>query len=93
MNSLLQPEPSEQEPHEPPQPSDPHALPWHDGVHSASLSATTSPWVYGLTHKPSPEQMSWAGQVPHSPLQPSDPHCFPSQLGVHSPSIETHFPV
>ena len=61
--------PDGQEPHDPPQPSEPHCLPVHCGTQPC--------W-----HWPSAEQVWPDGQVPHEPEQPSGPHCLPVHCGV-----------
>ncbi len=61
--------PAGQLPHEPPQPSEPHVFPEHDGVQVA-------------THWPLSLQVPVA-QAPQLPPQPSEPHCFPAHDGTH----------
>ena len=64
--------PVEQVPHEPPQPSLPHALPVQSGVQ-------VPPGV----HWPAALQFSLGWHAPQSPPQPSLPHARPLHEGVH----------
>src|SRR5437879_38093 len=63
-------------PHEWPQPSSPHCLVPHDGVHTGS-------------HWPAAEQLLPVPQLPHEPPQPLSPHCLAPHEAVqfltHSP--------
>jgi hypothetical protein len=59
-------------PHEPPQPSLPHASPVHEGVHVAAHVPLFVLQVAPVAH------------VPHEPPQPSPPHARPAQLGSHA---------
>jgi hypothetical protein len=54
------------EPHEPPQPSDPHSFPEQEGVHA---------------HAPDALHVVPVPQPPHEPPQPSGPHCLPPHEG------------
>jgi hypothetical protein len=60
--------PAEQEPHEPPHPSEPHDFPVQLGVQ---------------LHLPAAVHVPFA-QVPHDPPHPSGPHVRPAQLGTHA---------
>jgi hypothetical protein len=62
---------AEHAPQTPPQPSEPHAFPEHDGMQIVAM------------HCPEVLQAWLVGQVPHEPPQASLPQVRPAHAGVH----------
>ena len=74
--SFVQTSPAPHVPHDPPQPSSPHARPAQFGTHVSVPDPVIDAHTYSLQIVP-----GW--HEPQTPPQPSGPHCRPSQMGSH----------